>query len=180
MSGQDTTHSRETVQASEPAPADSDSLRSSNSMTEQALDQLTELAALSWSVSEHYSEQLKLTGQTAKAEWHLTGRSVAIAAGLLVCLGAGIILLWASVLALLGYLIFQATLSLSATAAVLLLLQSALLWWCWRSLGYVLSQVGFNATWQQLRRLWLAKDAPESGRESQAATAQQEQTNANR
>ena len=42
-------------------------------MAEQALDQLSELAALSWSVSEHYTEQLKLTGKTAKAELYFSG-----------------------------------------------------------------------------------------------------------
>jgi hypothetical protein len=129
-------------------------------MAEQALDQLSELAALSWSVSEHYTEQLKLTGQTAKAEWHLTGRSLTIAAALVVSFGAGLILLWGSILLLVGYLLFQAAGSVVIAAVAILLLQSALLLWCWRSLGHVLSQVGFSETWQQLRRVLFAKESP--------------------
>ncbi|MGP9800286.1 hypothetical protein [Rheinheimera sp. NSM] len=129
-------------------------------MAEQALDQLSELAALSWSVSEHYTEQLKLTGQTAKAEWQLTGRSLTVAAALVVSFGAGLILLWGSILLLLGYLLFQATGSVIIAAIAILLLQSALLLWCWRSLGHVLSQVGFSETWQQLRRVLFAKESP--------------------
>lgn len=129
-------------------------------LTEQALDQLSELAALSWSVSEHYTEQLKLTRQTAKAEWQLSGRSLTIAAALVASFGAGLILLWGSILLLLGYLLFQATGSVIIAAVAILVLQSALLLWCWRSLGYVLSQVGFNETWQQLRRVLFAKEPP--------------------
>jgi hypothetical protein len=128
-------------------------------MAEQALDQLSELAALSWSVSEHYTEQLKLTGKTAKAEWQLSGRSLTIAAALVVSFGAGLILLWGSILLLLGYLLFQATGSVVIAAVAILVLQSALLLWCWRSLGYVLSQVGFSETWQQLRRVLVAKES---------------------
>jgi hypothetical protein len=119
----------------------------------QTLEQLTELAALSWSVSSLYVEQIKLTGQTAKAELQLSGRSLAIAAALVVCFGVGLILLWSGMLLLLGYVILQLTASLSLTVLVMLLLQVSLLFWCWRSLSYVLSQVGFNETWQQLRRV---------------------------
>lgn len=123
-------------------------------ITEQTLDKLSELAALSWSVSSIYSEQVKLTGQTAKAEWQLSGRSLTIAAALLVCFGAGLILLWSSILLLLGYGLWQLTASLPVTVAAMLLLQFGLLIWCWRSLSFVLSQIGFSQTLQQLRRVF--------------------------
>ncbi len=152
--------SRETAQAPEQAPdaAPQDSPPKQNSRAEQALDQLTELAALSWSVTSHYTEQIKLTGETAKAEWQLSGRSLTLAAAIIVCFGAGVILLWGSILLVLGYVIFQLTSSLAISAAALLLLQFGLLLWCWRSLGYVLSQVGFQQTWQQMQRLLMTKD----------------------
>ena len=126
---------------------------------EQALDQLAHLAALGNSVKQAYADQLKLTGQIAKAEWQLSGRSLTIAAALVVCFGAGLILLWGSILLLLGYLLFQLSSSVLITAAALVLLQFGLLFWCWRSLGYVLSQVGFSNTLQQLRLLFFADKA---------------------
>jgi len=121
--------------------------------TEQALAQLAELAALGNSVKQAYASQLKLTGQIATAEWQLTGRSLTIAAALVVCFGAGMILLWGSILAVLGYLLFQLSGSVAMTASALLLLQFAVLFWCWRSLTYALSQAGFSNTWRQLQ--WL-------------------------
>lgn len=127
-----------------------------NKTAEQAIEQLAEIAALSSSVKQIYTSQLKLTGQIATAEWQLTGRSLTIAAALVVCFGAGLILLWGSILLLLGYLLFQLSSSLLITGTVLVLLQFVLLFWCWRSLGYVLSQVGFSNTWRQLRLLFLA------------------------
>lgn len=123
---------------------------------EQALDQLAEIAALGNSVKQAYVSQLKLTGQIATAEWQLTGRSLTIAAALVVCFGAGLILLWGSILLVLGYLLFQLSSSVLVTAGALVLLQFGLLYWCWRSLGYVLSQVGFSNTLQQLRLLFFA------------------------
>lgn len=123
---------------------------------EQALDQLAHLAALGNSVKQAYADQLKLTGQIAKAEWQLSGRSLTIAAALIVCFGAGLILLWGSILLVLGYLLFQLSSSVLITAGALVLLQFGLLYWCWRSLGYVLSQVGFSNTLQQLRLLFFA------------------------
>ncbi|EGM78980.1 hypothetical protein Rhein_0838 [Rheinheimera sp. A13L] len=120
---------------------------------EQALDQLAEIAALGNSVKQAYASQLKLTGQIATAEWQLTGRSLTIAAALVVCFGAGMILLWGSILAVLGYVLFQLSSSVAITATALLLLQFAVLFWCWRSLAYVLSQAGFSNTWRQLQLL---------------------------
>lgn len=171
-------------QDSEQAPQQTTATDSTNdtqsTMAGKALDQLTELAALSWSVSENYSDQFKLTGQTAKAEWQLSGRSLIIAAGLVVCLGVGVILLWGSVLLLFGYVLLQATQSMPITAATLLLLQCVMLFWCWRSLKYVLTQVGFNETWQQLRRVVFAKEAPEATNQQQNTTAQQGPLDVNR
>lgn len=125
-----------------------------NGIAGQTLDQLTELAAISWSISENYAEQIKLTGQLAEAEWQLSGRSVAVAAVLAVCFAVGLTLLWSGLMLILAYLLLQFTASVMATAAVLLLLQMALVFWCWRSLHYVLSQVGFGQTWQQIKRLF--------------------------
>jgi hypothetical protein len=126
---------------------------SQSSMAEQAIDQLADIAALSWSVSTGYAEQLKLTGETAKAEWFLSGRSLAIGVALLVCFGAGAILLWGSILLLLGYVLVQVTASVVISAVAVLLLQILMLCWCWRSLKHVLAQVGFSETWQQLLRV---------------------------
>lgn len=123
---------------------------------ERVLDQLAHLAALGHSVKQAYTSQLKLTGQIATAEWQLTGRSLTIAAALVVCFGAGLILLWGSILVVLGYLLFQLSSSVLITAAALLLLQCGLLLWCWRSLGYVLSQAGFSNTLNQLGSLFFA------------------------
>lgn len=151
-------HSKEAAQA--PAQAPDINLQATpsaddSSVMQKAQDRLTEMAALGWSVSELYAEQIKLSGQTAKAELKLTGRSLTIAAGLIVCLGAGIIMLWCSVLLVLGYVIFHFWGSLALSAVVTILLQLAVLVWCLRSLDYVLSQVGFAETWRQLRRLLL-------------------------
>lgn len=150
--------SRNTAQAPEQAPTADNKAAQPKNMAEQAYEQLTELAAISWSVSANYTEQIKLTGQTANAEWQLSSRSLVIAAALIVFFGAGLILLWGSILLLVGYLLFQATMSLPITAAALLLLQFAGLLWCWRSLGYVLKQVGFKQTWRHIRRMLQVKD----------------------
>lgn len=122
-------------------------------LSDQALDALAEMAALSWSVKQHYGSQVKLARQTARAEWQLTGRSLMLAAALVVCFGAGVVLLWGSLLLALGYTVWLASASLLLTGTALLLLQCILLWWCWRSLSYVVSQAGFSKTWQQVRRL---------------------------
>jgi hypothetical protein len=124
-----------------------------NQTAEQAIDQLAQMAAVGHSIKQAYAAQLQLTEQIATAEWQLTGRSLTIAAALVVCFGAGLILLWGSILVLFGYLLFQLSSSVLITAAALVLLQFALLLWCWRSLSYVLSQVGFSNTVQQLRFL---------------------------
>ncbi|WP_127024806.1 hypothetical protein [Rheinheimera mangrovi] len=136
---------------------------------EQALDQLAHLAALGHSVKQAYVSQLKLTGQIATAEWRLSGRSLTIAAALVVCFGAGLILLWGSILLVLGYLLFQLSSSLLITSAALVLLQFALLLWCWKSLGYVLSQVGFSNTLKQLRLLFFAAKPEDSNAHSTAS-----------
>jgi hypothetical protein len=130
-----------------------------NQTADKTLDQLAQIAALGNSVKQAYASQLKLTGQIATAEWQLTGRSLTIAAALVVCFGAGLILLWGSILLVLGYLLFQLSSSVLITAAALVLLQFGLLFWCWRSLSYVLSQVGFSNTLQQLRLLFFAAKA---------------------
>ncbi len=140
-------------------PAEESQVQSaqSNSWFERTLAHLTEIVALSGSAKQLYVAQVKLTGELAKAEWQLTERSLAMAAILMVCFGAGIIFLWGTLLLLLGAVLTQLGNSLAVTTTVLLLLQLALLFWCWRSLSYVLSQIGFAKTRQQLRRLFLTK-----------------------
>jgi len=149
---------KETAQATAQAPGTAPGAaqpEADKAVLQTAVDQITEMAALSWSVSERYAEQIKLSGLTAKAELKLTGRSLTIAAGLIVCLGAGLILLWFSLLLVLGFLIFHFSGSLMLSGAILLVMQFAVLYWCWRSLDYVLSQVGFGETWRQLKRVLL-------------------------
>ncbi|MEH8020168.1 MULTISPECIES: hypothetical protein [Rheinheimera] len=150
--------SRHSAEAPEQAPAADNQAAQPKNMAEQAFEQLTELAAISWSVTANYTEQVKLTGQTANAEWQLSSRSLVIAAALIVFFGAGLILLWGSILLLLGYLLFQATMSLAITAVALFVLQFGALLWCWRSLAYVLKQVGFKQTWRHIRRMLRVKD----------------------
>lgn len=135
------------------APEQQTAGKARSPLSDQALDALAEMAALSWSVKQHYGSQVKLARQTARAEWQLTGRSLMLASALVVCFGAGVVLLWGSLLLALGYAVWLLSASLLLTGTALLLLQCILLWWCWRSLSYVVSQAGFSKTWQQLRRL---------------------------
>ncbi|MEH8016150.1 hypothetical protein MN202_02790 [Rheinheimera muenzenbergensis] len=148
--------SRETAEAPPQAP---EPAKAAN-IGEQTWDQLTELAAISWCISSNYTQQIKLTADTAQAELSLSARSITVAAGLVVCFAAGLILLWGSMLLVIGYVVFQVTGTALITASVLLLLQCLLLFWCWRSLRYVLSQVGFSHTWQQLCSVFAARDKP--------------------
>lgn len=135
-------------QVRQPASAPTDTL------VGQTFGQLAEIMALSGSVKERYITQVKLTGQMAKAEWQLTARSLLIAAVLLVCFGVGVILIWAGMLFLLGVMVMQLSGSVAVTAISLLMLQFALLFWCWRSLSDVLTQAGFTKTWQLLQRIF--------------------------
>ena len=138
-----------------------------NKVVDQAIDQLAEIAALSSSVKQAYINQLNLAGKIATAEWQLTGRSLIIAAALVVCFGTGITLFWGSILLLLGYMLFQLSGSLLITASALVVLQFVLLIWCWRSLSYVLSQAGFSKTWQQLRLLFSTQHSANKQQEDQ-------------
>nr|WP_320127156.1 hypothetical protein [uncultured Shewanella sp.] len=125
------------------------------------------LSPLGSSVKQAYINQLNLAGKIATAEWQLTGRSLIIAAALVVCFGTGITLFWGSILLLLGYMLFQLSGSLLITASALVVLQFVLLIWCWRSLSYVLSQAGFSKTWQQLRLLFSTQHSANKQQEDQ-------------
>lgn len=146
-------HSAQTAKTGQTASA------AQHKVIDQAMEQLAEIAVLSSSVKQAYLEQLKLAGEIATAEWRLTGRSLIIAAALVVCFGTGITLFWGSILLLLGYMLFQLSGSLLATVSALVVLQFVLLLWCWRSLGYVLSQTGFSKTWQQLQLLLSTRES---------------------
>lgn len=147
-------HSTQTTKTGQTASA-----AAQHKVIDQAMEQLAEIAVLSSSVKQAYLEQLKLAGEIATAEWRLTGRSLIIAAALVVCFGTGITLFWGSILLLLGYMLFQLSGSLLATVSALVVLQFVLLLWCWRSLGYVLSQTGFSKTWQQLQLLLSTRES---------------------
>ena len=147
-------HSAQTAKTGQTASA-----AAQHKVIDQAMEQLAEIAVLSSSVKQAYLDQLKLAGEIATAEWRLTGRSLIIAAALVVCFGTGITLFWGSILLLLGYMLFQLSGSLLATVSALVVLQFVLLLWCWRSLGYVLSQTGFSKTWQQLQLLFSTRES---------------------
>lgn len=147
-------HSTQTAKTGQTASA-----AAQHKVLDQAMEQLAEIAVLSSSVKQAYLEQLKLARKIATAEWRLTGRSLIIAAALVVCFGTGITLFWGSILLLLGYMLFQLSGSLLATVSALVVLQFVLLLWCWRSLGYVLSQTGFSKTWQQLQLLLSTRES---------------------
>lgn len=120
-------------------------------LPERVMAQLTEIAALLSLSGDEYKEQAQLARQTARAEMALSRRSLMLAAGLLVALGAGVIMFWGSVLALAGYLLYQATASVLLTAVLLFVLQIVMLYWCLRNMRYALKQVGFSNTLAQLK-----------------------------
>lgn len=124
------------------------------SAVNDALDKVAEIAALSGSVAGHYQQQAGMVQQQAKAEWALSLRSLTIAAAIMVCFGAGVVMLWGSILALSGVLLLQVVDSIAITIGCLLLLQVLALAWCWRSMRYLFKQVGFEQTLAQLRQLF--------------------------
>lgn len=115
-----------------------------------AMDNLTELSALVHLLKEQYQQQVLITKQMAKAEWRLSSRSMALSGALLGGLLVGAIVLWASIIAFAGYLLFLATESIAISAGLLILLQAVLLVWCGSSIKYLMSQIGFGHTKQQL------------------------------
>ncbi|MDX1677734.1 hypothetical protein [Arsukibacterium sp.] len=122
-------------------------------LPEKVMAQLTEIAALLSLTAGQYKHQSQIIKQTASAELALSRRSMVLAAGLLVALGAGIVMFWGSVLAFIGYLLFQATESVPLTAALLLALQLGMLFWCVRNMRYLAKQIGFTTTLTQLKQL---------------------------
>jgi hypothetical protein len=123
-------------------------------LPEKVLAQLTEIAALLSLSVEHYQHQAQQAKQTAQAEMALSRRSLIVASALLLALGAGVIMLWGSLLVFAGYLLWQATESVPITAALLFILQLGALYWCWRNVRYLLKQVGFKHTLAQVKGLF--------------------------
>jgi hypothetical protein len=123
-------------------------------LPEKVLAQLTEIAALLSLSVEHYKQQAQQAKQTAHAEMALSRRSLIVASALLVALGAGVVMLWGSLLAFAGYLLWQLTASVPLTAALLFSLQLAALYWCWHNVRYLLKQVGFKHTLAQVKGLF--------------------------
>jgi Flp pilus assembly protein TadB len=133
------------------------------SLPEKVMAQLTEIAALLSLTAGEYKEQAHLTKQTARAEMALSRRSLMLAAGLLVALGAGVIMFWGSVLAFAGYLLYQATASVFLTAVLLFVLQVVMLYWCLRNMRYALKQIGFSNTLAQLKDILRFSAEPAGG-----------------
>jgi hypothetical protein len=124
------------------------------SILDNTLDDIAEIAALAGSVAQQYKQQTALVKQQAQAEWALSLRSLTLAAAILVCFGAGVIMLWASVLILIGLVLLPLLNSITVTIAILLGLQILVLIWCWRSMRYLLKQVGLRQTLIQLRHFF--------------------------
>ncbi len=133
------------------------------SLPEQVMAQLTEIAALLSLTAEQYQQQVKLTRQTAHAEMALSRRSLIIAAALLVALGAGVVMLWGTLLVFISYLLLQATTSVPLTAALMFLVQVAALYWCWRNVRYLLKQVSFSQTLTQIKGIFKFRPDPAGG-----------------
>lgn len=127
--------------------------KNAGSSIEKTLDDIAEIAALASSVAQQYKLQTNLVKQQAKAEWALSVRSLTLATAILVCFGAGIIMLWGSILALIGMAMFQLLNSILAAVAILIVLQVLALIWCWRSMRYLFKQVGLKQTLNQLGEL---------------------------
>lgn len=144
-------------------PRDSEPQAATEPLPQQVLAQLTEIAALLSLTAEQYQQQAKLTRQTAHAELALSRRSLIIAMALLVALGAGVVMLWGSLLVFAGYALLQATDSVPLTAALLVILQLAALYWCWRNVRYLLKQVGFSHTIAQLKDMFRSHADPAGG-----------------
>lgn len=125
--------------------------------------QLTEIAALLSLTAKQYQQQAELTRQTAHAELALSRRSLILAMALLVALGAGVVMLWGSVLVFVSYLLLQATASVALTAALMFLVQLAALYWCWRNVRYLLKQVGFSHTMAQIKGIFRFSPDPAGG-----------------
>ncbi|CAM3767820.1 phage holin family protein [Rheinheimera salexigens] len=144
-------------------------------LLDNTLDDIAEIAALASSVAQQYKVQTDLVKQQAKAEWALSVRSLTIAAAILVCFGAGVVMLWGSVLTLIGVVLFQLFNSLIASVVILLVLQILALIWCWRSMRYLLKQVGLKRTLLQISqffspsRFTKSAEQPESSNQRQAA-----------
>lgn len=132
-------------------------------LPDKVMAQLTEIAALLSLTAEQYQQQTRLTRQTASTEMALSRRSLMLAAGLLVALGAGVVMLWGSVLVFAGYLLYQATTSVPLTAALLFVLQVAVLYWCLRNMRYSLKQVGFSNTMAQVKSIFRFTAEPAGG-----------------
>ncbi|MGI5308590.1 hypothetical protein [Rheinheimera sp. WS51] len=151
--------SEQNIQQTSTPSSDADTDTSRTTDTKQAsalnktLDDVAEIAALASSVAQQYKEQTALVKQQAKAEWALSVKSLTLAIAILVCFGVGLVMLWASVLTLIGAALFQLFDSLLLTVAVLLVLQVIALIWCWRSMRYLFKQVGLRQTLIQVEQL---------------------------
>ena len=143
---------------------DTEPQAASEPLPQQVLAQLTEIAALLSLTAEQYQQQARLTRQTAQAELALSRRSLMLAVALLVALGAGSVMLWGCILVLAGYALLQVTDSVAFTGALLVILQLAALYWCWRNVRYLLKQVGFSHTIAQLRDMFASHTEAAGGK----------------
>tara|TARA_R110002126_G_scaffold16527_20_gene66044 strand:+ start:664 stop:1131 length:468 start_codon:yes stop_codon:yes gene_type:complete len=142
---------------------DTESQQEAEPLQEKVVAQLSEIAALLSLSVEQYQQQMRLTRQTARAEMALSRRSMMVVAALLVAITGAAIILWATLLVFAGYWLMHATNSVPLTASILIVVQLAVLYWCWRSVRYVLAQVGFSHTLAQLKDMFRLSAEPAGG-----------------
>lgn len=109
-----------------------------------------------------YTEQLKddyktqgaLSHQLAKAEWHLSLRSLVLITIFLGCFASGLVLLWAGFLSMIGYAVFNLFGSIWLSILTAMLLQVACLIGLWKNTVYLSKKIGFSKTFQSLKLLF--------------------------
>lgn len=130
-------------QAADPAPQSVD----------QWQDHLAKLAQYGEQLYQDYRQQAGICKELASAEWRLSTRSLALTIILLVSFAGGLVLLWAGLLATLGFAIFAFSQSIWLSALCLISLQLICLFWLWKNIGYISSKIGFDKTAHSIKQL---------------------------
>ncbi|MGO2075396.1 MAG: hypothetical protein ACTH7Q_06295 [Pseudoalteromonas sp.] len=116
-------------------------------------EHLAKLSGYSQQIYHDYKTQSGLCKNIAQAEWRLSTRSLALLIILLVCFAGGLVLLWAGLLATLGFAVFAFSGSVWLSAALLICLQLIFLVWTWKNIGYISNKIGFTKTLHSLKQL---------------------------
>lgn len=124
------------------------------SQKEDWQDHIAKLLAYSEQIKDDYKTQGKLTKQLAKAEWHLSLRSLALITILLGCFASGLILLWIVLLGAIGFGVYELFASVWLSIATATLLQVIGLIWLWKSAIYLSKKIGFSKTLRSLKQLF--------------------------